>query len=267
VCGAGQARQYGTPLHRGASQIKGNDRLHCSHCGTLNEAGAYSCSRCGERIYAPDADHPSPLGLVACPKCSASNESQARYCWSCGASLESAVRVSPQGAATARAARPEPLTGQRVRPAPPPPPPPPRASTEAPRDVRSTFSKENDSGTRDGALPEELRGWNWGAFLLDFAWGVGNRVWWAAAVIAVWLVVFLTPIPAPLKFAILVGVKVLLGFKGNEWMWRSRQWESPEQFKLVQHMWMNWGVILTIIFVILWVVTTRTVPGTDLPTS
>jgi len=117
-------------------------------------------------------------------------------------------------------------------------------------------------------LPEELRGWNWGAFLLDFAWGVGNRVWWAAAIILVWLVVYLTPMPAKyMMFAILMGAKILLGFKGSEWAWQSRPWASVQQFKLIQRMWMNWGVILTIIFVILWVLSTRSAEIPEVPTS
>ena len=70
--------------------------------------------------------------------------------------------------------------------------------------------------------------------------------------------------PAPLKFTVLISLKVLLGVKGNEWVWRSRRWESPQQFKLVQRMWMNWGVILTIVFVILWILSTRAaLPGAE----
>ncbi|NQU97329.1 MAG: zinc ribbon domain-containing protein [Chloroflexi bacterium] len=244
--------------------------MHCSHCGTENEADAYSCSRCGERVYAPDVEHPSPLGLVSCPGCSGSNETNARYCWKCGASLESAIRVSPQGAATTRAVRPAPPLGSQARPAHPPPPrpAPPRPAAETPRDPHPAPDTPNDSGTRDAALPGELRGWNWGAFLLDFAWGLGNRVWPAAAAgVLAWLLFLVTPMPAQyLMFVVLMGTKVLLGLKGNEWAWRSRQWESARQFKLIQRMWMNWGTIIVII-VILIVMWTRTSPVTDVPTS
>ncbi|MCK5641018.1 MAG: hypothetical protein KAJ19_09485, partial [Gammaproteobacteria bacterium] len=37
---------------------------------------------------------------------------------------------------------------------------------------------ENTSGQGELAeIPPEISGWNWGAFLLSWIWGIGNSVW------------------------------------------------------------------------------------------
>ena len=40
----------------------------------------------------------------------------------------------------------------------------------------SEIQAENTSGRGpDAVLPSELRGWNWGAFFLNWVWGLGNQ--------------------------------------------------------------------------------------------
>ena len=71
-------------------------------------------------------------------------------------------------------------------------------------------------------VPEEIQGWNWGAFLLTPFWLVSNRVW---------IGIF--------AFVPIVGVwmAIALGIKGNEWAWKSRKWESIESFQAYQKRW------------------------------
>jgi hypothetical protein len=80
---------------------------------------------------------------------------------------------------------------------------------------------------KDAAVPEEIRGWNWGAFLLNWIWGIGNKVW----------ISLLCFVP----FANLIMIFVL-GAKGNEWAWQSKTWNSIEHFKKTQRTWMLVGV-------------------------
>ncbi len=80
---------------------------------------------------------------------------------------------------------------------------------------------------KDAAVPEEIRGWNWGAFLLNWIWGIGNRVW----------ISLLCFVP----FANVI-MPFVLGAKGNEWAWQSKAWNSIEHFKKTQRTWMWWGV-------------------------
>lgn len=81
----------------------------------------------------------------------------------------------------------------------------------------------NTSGMGPNAvLPPNLRGFNWGAFFLGFIWSIANKTW----------IGLLCLVPC----AGLI-MHFVLGFKGNEWAWRNRQFQSVEQFKIVQRTW------------------------------
>lgn len=69
-------------------------------------------------------------------------------------------------------------------------------------------------------VPREIKGWNWGAFLLSPFWPFTNKVWIGL-----------------LSWVIGWPVAIVLGLKGNEWAWKSRRWESIEQFKAHQRGW------------------------------
>jgi hypothetical protein len=86
-------------------------------------------------------------------------------------------------------------------------------------------------------VPQGLGEWNWGGFLLTWVWGIGNNVWWSFLVFIPYLGVLVMP--------------WVLAFKGNEWAWQSRHWDSVEHFKRVQHTWARWGWGITIAFTIL----------------
>lgn len=91
-------------------------------------------------------------------------------------------------------------------------------------------TSENTSGQGSLAvIPDEIKGWNWGAFLLSWIWGISNGVW----------ISLVTLVPY-------VGIIMIfiLGAKGNEWAWRNRKWESIEDFKRTQGKWTKWGAIL-----------------------
>jgi|GEM_PF-4626364 len=76
-------------------------------------------------------------------------------------------------------------------------------------------------------------GWNWGGFFLPLIWGICHRCWIA------WLVFI--PILGPLV------VPFILGFKGNDWAWNNKSWESAAEFNRVQKKWAKVGLILVII--------------------
>jgi hypothetical protein len=78
-------------------------------------------------------------------------------------------------------------------------------------------------------FPNEAQGFNWGALWLTFIWGLFNRVW-------ISLVVFVPAVGPVWSF--------MLGFKGNEWAWRAKQWESVEHFHRVQRKWAIAGWVL-----------------------
>lgn len=95
---------------------------------------------------------------------------------------------------------------------------------------------ENTSGQgKTAAVPTEVRGWNWGAFLLTWIWGVGNDTF----------IALLALLP-------LIGfiMRIVLGIKGNEWAWQNRKWDSVEHFKNVQRKWAFWSLILVGVVVV-----------------
>ena len=78
-------------------------------------------------------------------------------------------------------------------------------------------------------IPPEIDRWNWGAFLLNWIWGVGNNTF----------IALLTLIP----FFGLV-MPFVLGAKGSRWAWRNGRWDSVEHFKRVQRLWAIWGAVI-----------------------
>ncbi len=95
----------------------------------------------------------------------------------------------------------------------------------------------NTSGLGQSAVvPAEIIGWNWGAFLLWWIWGIGNNTY----------ISFITLIP----FLGQIVMPFVLGVKGNEWAWQNKQWESIEHFKMVQSQWALGGLIPIIIAVV-----------------
>jgi serine/threonine protein kinase len=78
-------------------------------------------------------------------------------------------------------------------------------------------------------VPEEIKGWNWGAFLIPWLWVFTNKVWGG-------LFAFIPHIGWIMTIA--------LGAKGNEWAWRSRRWRSIEHFKEHQRGWAIAGILL-----------------------
>lgn len=96
---------------------------------------------------------------------------------------------------------------------------------------------ENTSGLgKSSVVPPEIKRWNWGAFLLNVFWGIGNNTY----------IAFLCLVPL-----VNVAMPFVLGAKGNEWAWQNKRWESVDHFKRVQKRWAFWGGIAVGSFIVL----------------
>ncbi len=87
---------------------------------------------------------------------------------------------------------------------------------------------ENTSGQgKSTIVPSQIKKWNWGAFFLNWIWGIGNNTY----------IALLGLIPV-------VGfvMMVVLGLRGSEWAWQNKRWESIEHFQRVQRKWAQWGL-------------------------
>lgn len=101
---------------------------------------------------------------------------------------------------------------------------------------QKSHMENNSSGQgKDAEVPVEIHGWNWGAFLLSWIWGIGNNTYRAF-----W---FFFPF---VNFFMIIA----LGLKGNEWAWKHRKWESVEHFKKVQRKWAKAGLIYVLVIFI-----------------
>jgi hypothetical protein len=98
--------------------------------------------------------------------------------------------------------------------------------------VGDVTTGENNSG--GGSLiipPPGIKGWSWGAFLLNWIWAIGNKTW----------IGLLCLVPY-------VGIvmSIYLGVKGRELAWRNKRWDSIDHFNAVQKKWTMWALILIV---------------------
>ena len=147
-------------------------------------------------------------------------------------------------------------------PAAPPTPPPVAApaakSFMAPLTPPAPYTPEMGNNSGQGpvtAVPPELAGFNWGALLLSWIWSIGHQAWLGLAI---------TLGPGLLGGMLRHGVPFLgslfslaglagaiyQGLHGNEWAWQNRRWDSLQQFKDTQRVWMIWGLILAALGVV-----------------
>lgn len=82
---------------------------------------------------------------------------------------------------------------------------------------------------RPAEIPPELNRWNWGAFFLNWIWGIGNSTY----------IALLALIPG-----INLIMMIVLGWKGSRWAWKNRYWKDAEHFRATQRKWALWGAIV-----------------------
>jgi hypothetical protein len=108
-------------------------------------------------------------------------------------------------------------------------------------------SAENNSGGGSAVVPPPgVKGWSWGAFLLNWIWAIFNKTW----------IGLLCLIPY-----VGIAVGIYLGIKGRELAWRNKRWESLEHFNRVQRSWSVWGVVLVLGAMALGIIAAIAVPA------
>lgn len=96
----------------------------------------------------------------------------------------------------------------------------------------ATRTQEQTQGTSEHTtqVPNEIKGWNWGAFVFSWIWGICNGVYWPLVLIIVNFIPYVGGL-------ISLGCCIALGINGSEWAWKAKSWSSIAEFKRVQHKW------------------------------
>lgn len=85
-------------------------------------------------------------------------------------------------------------------------------------------------------IPPKLDKWSWGAFFMNWIWGLGNSTYIA-------LLMFV-PFVNIIMF-------LVLGARGNKWAWKNRLWADEAHFIRTQRNWARAGLICWLAFPLL----------------
>ena len=110
----------------------------------------------------------------------------------------------------------------------------------------------NNSGQGENIeVPENVSDkFNWGAFLLTWIWGLGNKTYITLLIIVLAFIPFVNLVSGIAQLAL----SIWFGIKGNEWAWQNKKFASIEAFHEYQKKWAIAGTILAIILGILFTV-------------
>ena len=110
--------------------------------------------------------------------------------------------------------------------------------------ARQDLANNSGQGPDSPVLDVVAKRFNWGAFLLTWIWGLGNRTY---ITLLVFVGVILGIIPF-IGWLIPLGLSIWFGIKGNTWAWQNKKWKSVEHFHEVQKKWAIGGIIVSLIF-------------------
>ena len=108
--------------------------------------------------------------------------------------------------------------------------------------VQETQMGENNSGQGPNTPVPDIvaRKFNWGAFLLSWIWGLGNKTY-------ITLLIFLVGFIPFIGIVLIFGMQIWFGIKGNTWAWQNKRFQSVEHFHENQKKWAIAGVIVGVI--------------------
>ncbi|MBE7712773.1 MAG: ribonuclease G [Cyanobacteria bacterium SIG26] len=90
-------------------------------------------------------------------------------------------------------------------------------------------------------MEQNLKKFNWGAFLLNWIWGIFHGKY----ITLLYFPACLIPLVGPLL------ISTWFGCVGNKWAWDSKSWSSVEEFNRSQRFWVKLWFILAILSIII----------------
>ncbi|QNN75019.1 hypothetical protein H9L19_06440 [Weissella diestrammenae] len=106
--------------------------------------------------------------------------------------------------------------------------------TNASKIPRVATDDINPTPTSNIPVPDEIKGWNWGAFAFSWLWGIANKTY--------------LPLLTLVPIFNIVWIFVV-GAKGNEWAWQDGDTKDIATFKAIQDTWNRAGIAKLILVV------------------
>lgn len=106
--------------------------------------------------------------------------------------------------------------------------------SSAPMEPTPAYTQQSPYAPTYQAVPQEIKHWNWGAFMFNIMWGIGNKSY--------------LPLLCFIPYFNIIWMFVC-GAKGNEWAWKSNNYgpEDVEKFLAIQDTWNRGGIAKFII--------------------
>jgi len=169
------------------------------------------------------------MAIVACRECGQTVSTEATACPHCGCEQPSRAPL------TGTAAAPPDILARTAR------------LTASPGHSPAAYAPLFPSGN-DAALLRHVRGWNWGAFFLNWIWAFSHGLtWWGVGLLVLAILSVFVPF-LPLVF---LGVTIYIAIRGSEMAWERRHFRDLADFRAVQTAWRNWGIVVFIFEVLL----------------
>ena len=92
-----------------------------------------------------------------------------------------------------------------------------------------------------------LNHFNWGAAFFTFIWGAFNGAFHKTF----WFVLLVSCISVFNVFigsVLMIVLAIIFGIKGNQWAWKSKEWDDIETFQTIQK---NWALAFVIVYAVL----------------
>ncbi|MBR6126586.1 hypothetical protein IKQ21_02780 [bacterium] len=122
------------------------------------------------------------------------------------------------------------------------------AYPQKPMPKPNTAGQSSGDGNNSGQGPNTpvpdvvAKRFNWGACLLNWIWGLGNKTY-------ITLLIFLVSAIPIINFIAPLVMIIWFGIKGNTWAWQNKRFQSVEHFHAYQKKWAIAAVIIQLILI------------------